>query len=358
MSFTEIAVYAGTDEFMREVIRHSPAEIFSLRSPYEQGWYRFDSIIRRIGEIKFDLKDVEIVITQLESMKLPPGIYWVEEKLLNFLSGGVIEENHLRSGVFAANLLSRHIDEHFLRETIPLAIQPVVADEILPEAVLSGIRGVARSPRYKSLSQRTGATFYAWLGLRREMNDIRAITVYLGNHISVGAFDRGRLADSNCLHDGEGPFSPASSGSIPIDTLIDLCYSGKYDMEEMLAMVSERGGLSAYLGDASLKTVSEQYKAGNRKVIFLVKAMSCSIAREIGAKAATLRGKVDIIVFVGPWVEFDEFVDLIKEQVEWISPVVTFEYAGDLLTLSMAAEKSFAGGCEILRYGRDRQEYR
>ena len=143
-----------------------------------------------------------------------------------------------------------------------------------------------------------------------------------------------------------------------MDTLIDLCYSGKYDMEEMLSMVSEKGGLSAYLGDHTLKYVSEQYRAGNRKAVFLVEAMACSVAREIGAKAAALRGDVEIIVLLGPWVEFDEFADLIKEQVEWISPVVTFGFEGELLTLSMTAEQAFAGIYRILRFGRDRQEYR
>ena len=357
MSFTEIAVYKGTEEFMREVIKHPPAEIFSLRTPAEQGRYRFDSIIERVGAIEYDLKDVEMVITQVESNNLPPGIYWVEEEILNFLSRDVIEENHLRSGVFAASLMSGYIDERFLKETIPLAVQPVIADEILPEASLSGIKGITRSPLYKSLAQRAGVAYYAWLGLRKETNDIRAVSVYLGNHISVGAIDRGRLLDNNCLQDGEGPFSPASSGAIPLDTLIDLCYSGKYDMEEMLAIISGKGGLSAYLEDHTLKYVSEQYRAGNRKVVFLVEAMACSVAREIGAKAAALRGNVEIIILLGPWVEFDEFVDLIKEQVEWISPVVTFDFEGELLTLSMTAEKSFAGGCRILRYGRDRQEY-
>jgi len=358
LSFTEIAVYEGTEEFMREVIRHSPAEIYSLRTPAEQGRYRFDAIIERLGAIEYDLKDVEMTVTQVESDKLPPGIYWVEDDLLNFLSRDVIEENHLRSGVFAASLMSRHIEERFFREIIPLAVQPVIADEILQEAALSGIKGVTRSPQYKSLAQRAGIAFYAWLGLRKGMNDIRAVSVYLGNHISVGAFDMGRLADNNCLQDGEGPFSPASSGAIPLDTLIDLCYSGKYDMEEMLAMVSEKGGLSAYLEDHTLNYVSEQYRAGNRKVKFLIEAMAYSVAREIAAKAVTLRGNVEIIILVGPWVEFDEFVDLIKEQVEWISPVVSFEFSGELLTLSITAEKSFAGGYRILRYGRDRQEYR
>jgi butyrate kinase len=91
--------------------------------------------------------------------------------------------------------------------------------------------------------------------------------------------------------------------------------------------------------------------------MFLVEAMACSVAREIGAKAVALGGNVEIIVLVGPWVEFDEFVDLIKQQVEWIAPVMTFDFEGELMTLAIAAEKAFAG-YRILRFGRDRQEYR
>jgi butyrate kinase len=193
--------------------------------------------------------------------------------------------------------------------------------------------------------------------MRKDASDIRAISVCLGKHISVGAFEKGRLLDNNCMQDGEGPFSPSSSGAIPLDALIDLCYSGKYDMDEILAMISEKGGLSAYLEDSSLEYVSGRYRAGDKKVMFLVEAMARSVAREIGAKAAALRGNVEIIILLGPWVEFDEFVDLIKEQVEWISPVMTFDYEGELVTLATAAEKSFSGERRILRFDRDRQEY-
>jgi butyrate kinase len=217
---------------------------------------------------------------------------------------------------------------------------------------------VVRSPLYKSLSQRAGATFYAWQGLRKVANEARVIAAHLGREISVGAFDRGRLVDNNCVQEGEGPFSPESCGTLPLDAMIDLCYSGRYDMDEMITMITSRGGLAAYLDDPSLENVAAEYRAGGGKAAFLVDVMAASVSREIGARAASLRGKVDAIVIMGPWAEFEEFVALIKSRVSWIAPIQVFPYMGELVTLALYAEIAYFGGSRILLYGRDRMKYK
>jgi butyrate kinase len=357
LTSTEIGVYDGMDEIIHEVIRHAPSEISSFRTPSEQGSFRFSAVTEALAVRGYEIKDIDVIVTQIESHALPPGIYMVDDRLLGLLSGDVIDENRLRSGVFVAHLLSCHINDNFGVESLPLAVEPVIEDEILPEASLSGIRGVVRTPQYKSLSQRAGATFFAYYELHKGANEIRAVAVHLGKEIiSVGAFDRGRMIDNNCIQDGEGPFSPMASGTLPLDALIDFSYSGKYDMDEIIAMITHKSGLAAYLDDVSLEYVSAEYRAGNRKVIFLVRALAYGVAREIGARAASLRGQVDGIVMVGPWVKFDELVELITAKVSWIAPVKIYAYEGEMLTLALTGEKAYMGDYKILLYGRDRAD--
>jgi butyrate kinase len=82
--------------------------------------------------------------------------------------------------------------------------------------------------------------------------------------------------------------------------------------------------------------------------------MACGVAKEIGAKAASLRGHVDAITIVGSWTMFEEFVEMIKSMVKWIAPVKAYRYAGESMTLALSAASVYYGTHKILVYGADR----
>ncbi|MDR3164314.1 MAG: hypothetical protein LBU13_01940, partial [Synergistaceae bacterium] len=318
---TEIAVFDDMYEVMHETVKHSFTDLQSLHMPAAQGQYRFNSVLETLNVMNYPLKDVAVVITQILSFALPPGVYLSDNRLLDRLSDNAIEENHSRAGVFAAHYLSEHINEKYCAESIPLVMEPALANEITPENSLSGLRGSVRMPKYNVLAQRVAITHFAWDECHKRANDIRAVVANLGKKISVSAYDMGRIIDSNSPQDGEGPFSPTTSGTLPLDALVDMCYSRTYDMDEMIAMISQKSGLSAYLKDVSLERVSEEYRAGNKRVVFLVKAMAFKTAREIAARAAALEGKAEAIVLTGQWSTFPEFVKEIASRVSWIAPV-------------------------------------
>jgi butyrate kinase len=352
---TEIAVFDDLDEIMRETVGHSLADLHSFSTPADEGQYRFNAVQGELDMMDYSLKDMAVVMTLISSLVLPPGVYLADGKLLARLSGNVMEENHFRAGVFAAYYLSEYINERYGVENIPLVMEPALANEITQENSLSGLRGLARIPRFNALSQRVAVANFAWYEYRKHSNDVRVIVAHLGKEISVSAYDMGRIIDCNSPQDGEGPFSPATCGALPIDALIDLCYSGRYDMDEMIAMISQKSGLSAYLRDVSLESVSGEYRAGNKKVVFLVKAMAFKTAREIAARAAALDGKAQTVVLTGHWCAFPEFVEEIASRVSWIAPVKNYVTKGELWVLAGAAMQAYAGDIEILLYGSDRK---
>jgi butyrate kinase len=352
---TKIAVFDDLDEIMSETVEHSPSDLRSLHTPAAQGRYRFNSILETLGVMDYPLKDVVVVITQIPSFVLPPGVYLSDRKLLDRLSGNAMEENHFRAGVFAAHYLSEHINAKYGAESIPLVMEPALANEITQENSLSGMRGFVRTPRYNALSQRVAIAFFAWHEHRKHSNDVRAVVAHLGNEISVSAYDMGRIIDTNSPQDGEGPFSPTASGTLPLDALIDLCYSRKYDMDEMITMISKKSGLSAYLKDVSLERVTEEYRAGHKRVVFLVKAMAFKVAREIAARAAALEGKAEGVVLTGQWGAFPEFVEEIASRVSWIAPVKSYVMEGELSVLAQTAMATYFGNIKILLYGSDRK---
>lgn len=347
-----IESYECASQILNETIRHSYRELSSLMSPAEQGQFRFREVMEYLSEKAVLLKNVQAVITQVSSRRLRPGIYLVNGDLLDLLKEKILDENTIRAGAFMAWHFAEHINREYDAECLSLVVQPAIENEIRPIAALSGIRGVTRSPVFHSFSLRGAASLYA-ANMGKEPNEINIVTAHLGTEISVGAFRMGRIIDCNSPFDGEGPFSPTTSGTLPADGLLQLCYSRKYDMDEMMRLVNQEGGLMAYLGTARMDDVREAFYAGDGKTCFMVTAMAYQVAREIGARATALYGNVEGIVLTGPWASF---VEEIRSRVEWIAPLSIHMWESELFMLAIAAVDVYyhASDQRILIYGHDR----
>ena len=351
-TFTEFAVYKEGVQVAFEQIEHSIPDLHALLTPPEQGLFRFDAIMRKLEESDVRLDAIDIVITQTNFPELPPGIYLINPELLDFLKDNKLEENPLRSGVYVVSRLVDHINERYDVECVPLVVQPAIQNEIIPEATLTGIRGIERHPIFHAFSQRAAKSLYT-TSKGKEEASVRVVVTHLGTEISVGAHDRAQIVDSNSPLDGEGPFSPTTSGTLPVDALIDLCYTGKYDMDEMLCLINKEGGLAAHLGISRLADVQEACRNGDQKARFAVRAMAYRVAREIGARAAALRGDLEAIILTGPWAHFEELTEAIRAHVEWIAPVEVHVWESELFMLAVAAMETFKGNNKILLYGRE-----
>jgi butyrate kinase len=352
LSSTEFALFKNDEQIYGEVIEHSPAELNALLTPCEQGDFRFDAMIDRLVSQEIPIDDVNVLITQGGVEALPGGIYLVNRDLEELMKESRIDENLPRSAVFVAGHLLDYMTERYDNECLALLVEPAADNEIMSDGAPSGLKGVTRAPFFHAFSHRAAASVWAW-DMKRGQNDVRLVVAHLGTEISVGAFDRGRIVDSNSPLDGEGPFSPTTCGTLPTDALLELCYSGKYDMDEMMSLVAETGGLAAHLGDGGLESVQDAYARGEEKTVFMVKAMAYKVAREIGARAAALYGKIDGIVLTGPWSFFNDFVAEITSRVEWMAPTKVIFWGSELYLLNTAAARTFEGNVRIDLYGQD-----
>jgi butyrate kinase len=75
---------------------------------------------------------------------------------------------------------------------------------------------------------------------------------------------KGRVVDVNQALDGEGPFSPERSGTLPVGALVDLCFSGKYTKQEIRKMITGNGGYIAYIGTNDAYEVEKKAIAGDK----------------------------------------------------------------------------------------------
>ncbi len=105
---------------------------------------------------------------------------------------------------------------------------PVVVDELDDIARISGNPKLKRISIFHALNQKTVARSHA-KSVMRKYEDMNLIVAHLGGGITVGAHKMGgRVIDVNNGLDGDGPFSPERSGTLPVGDLVRLCFSGKY----------------------------------------------------------------------------------------------------------------------------------
>jgi butyrate kinase len=208
-------------------------------------------------------------------------------------------------------------------------VDPVTVEEWQPCARFSGSPLVERSFIGHALNTKAVARRYA-RGLGGSYAGLRLIVIHMGSGITVSAHREGRMIDSNSIE--EGPFGPDRTGSLPVRALIKL--SGTMTAQELDRHVFGDGGLYAYLGTRDLIEVEKRMDAGDRAATAVFEAMIYQIAKEAGAMAAVLEGKVDAVLVTGGMAHSERVVARLRGYVEWIAAVTVFPGEDELRALA------------------------
>ena len=137
--------------------------------------------------------------------------------------------------------------------------------------------------------------------------------------------------------------APTRAGSIPVEAVIDLCFSGKYTRTELKEYVSQRAGLTDYLGTSDVRDVQEMMEQGNEQAKMLYEAMAYQICKNVGAMATVLKGKIDAIVVTGGVAYSKQFVRLLKERIDFLGEVIVIPGEEEMLALAEGALRVLTG---------------
>jgi len=159
----------------------------------------------------------------------------------------------------------------------------------------------------------------------------------MGGGISVGAHIKGKVADVNNALNGEGPFSPERSGTLPAGQLVELCFSGKYGKKEIMRMLKGQGGYMAYLGTADGREVQQRMESGDEHAGLIFRAMVYQVAKEIGALSSVMKGGVDGIVLTGGLAYSQKMVEKIEERIGFLGRVFVYPGEGEIEALRDSA---------------------
>jgi butyrate kinase len=200
-------------------------------------------------------------------------------------------------------------------------VDPVTADEWQDCARLSGSPLIERSPIGHVLNTRAVARRFAH-EQGRPYDALRLIVVHMGSGITVSAHREGLQIDSNTID--EGPFGPDRTGGLPARALIKLCFSGRFAQKEIDHKVFGNGGLFAYLGTRYLEEVERRIDSGDREAALVFDAMIYQIAKESGAMAAVLEGRVDGLLLTGRMAHSVRLVTRLRAYLDWIAPIAVY----------------------------------
>ncbi len=167
----------------------------------------------------------------------------------------------------------------------------------------------------------------------KNYEDMRLIVAHLGSGISVSAHAAGRMIDVTNSRE-EGAFSTERAGTVPCMKLVELCFSGKYTAKEVETLLFREGGIQAYLGTKSLEEVEKRIDAGDHEAVLIYRALLYQIAKEIGAMATTLEGRVDAILLTGGMTYSPRLTSALAHFIQWIAPVTVYPGEDELQALA------------------------
>ncbi|HWQ09269.1 MAG TPA: butyrate kinase, partial [Holophaga sp.] len=322
---TKISIYDGELERMTRELQHSVDELkpFEGQAITEQFQFRKDAIERFLHENGLTMDDIDAVSGRGGVLwPMPHGTYPVNDAMAADLRIGVQGDHASNLGGLIARELVAGTDKP------AFIVDPVVVDEVPDFVKITGVKAIRRKVISHALNQIATARRYAEEH-ETFYEKINVIVAHLGGGISIGAHKQGHYIDVNNALDGEGPFTPQRSGSLPVGQLIELCFSGQYTKSQLKQLNKGRGGLIDLVGTADLRDLEKRYQEGEAEVVAAMDAMAYQISKWITSMLPAFGGDpVEQVLLTGGAARCKVLVDYIQQRVSSIGCGVTV-YPGE-----------------------------
>ncbi len=335
---TKIALFQGQTCVFEDIIDHPTTALQKYPKVIDQ-------LEARSRLLKQVLADHQVSLVELEGVVGRGG-------LLHPMAAGTYEVNQAMKADLIAEVSGSHASNlgAFMAEEIAelagvsaYIVDPVVVDELQEVARFSGNQLFERRSIFHALNQKAVARKVA-TQLNRHYEELRLIVAHLGGGISIGAHLNGRVVDVNNALDGEGPFSPERSGSLPIADF--LAYSLNHQTKGRVGLMKElvgRGGLVSYLGTNDLREVEAQMAQGDQRAKAVFQAMVYQVAKCIGEQAVVLKGQIDGIVLTGGLAFSQQFVKELGTYIRWLGPLFIEPGEDEMNALNQGAQRVLKG---------------
>lgn len=337
---TKLAVFDDEKQVSAETLHHDAPTLAQFKHIWDQYDFRMHAVKTWIAKLNINPSAVVGMGGLLKPLTC--GTYRVNEAMLSDARANLQGEHASNLGCVLAYDLARKFG------CPAFIIDPVSVDEFEPLARYSGHPLIQRKTLAHALNIHAAANHAAGI-LKLNINQSNFIIAHLGGGISIAPIKNNRIVDVNDAS-SDGPFTPERTGGLPLQQFITLCFSGKYSEAEMRKLIMGNGGLLAYLGTTSAVEVENRISQRDEKAREVFEAMAYQIAKEIGAMATVLSGKVDAIVLTGGLSNSSLLVNWIKERVGFIGKIIIYPGESEMKTMAM-------GTLRILRSEESAKKY-
>jgi len=327
---TKIAVFLNNRPIFQKSIKHAASDLAPFNRVTDQYEFRKNIVLKELAAAGIDIGKISVVVGRGGLVKpIESGVYEVNQAMIDDLcSSKTVEHASNLGGLIAYDLASK------IPGARAFIADPIVVDELSDIARFTGHPKFQKVSVFHALNQKAVArTFASSTG--KNYADLNLIVAHLGGGISVGAHKKGRVVDVNQALDGDGPFSPERSGTLPIGQLISACFDKENSEDMIRKMVVGQGGLVAYLGTSSVPEVEEKINNGDKYARLVYEAMAYQVAKEIGACSVVLKGQVDAILLTGGIAYSELFIQILTSHVAWIAPVRVYPGEDEMRALAL-----------------------
>jgi butyrate kinase len=312
---TKLALFEDEAQVWQSERSYAPEQLAPFAGVMDQFELRYSDVTAVLRKQDVEVRSLSAVACRGGPFKpLEGGTYRVSPNVVGDVLLGRVQFEH-------ASMLGVALSDRLLQGTdIPgFFVDPVSVDEFESMARISGLPELERKSWVHALNVKAAGRKAAQQ-LKKDLVQLRLVVAHLGGGISICPLKYGRIVDVNNAVEG-GPFAPERSGSLPVSSLIRLCYSGSYSLAGMKNKTVGGGGLTAHLGTNDAIEVEKRISAGDEKAERVYRAMAYQIAKEIGAMATVLNCMADGIVLTGGLSRSEMLTGWIRESVRALAPV-------------------------------------
>ena len=123
-----------------------------------------------------------------------------------------------------------------------------------------------------------------------------------------------------------------------------------FNKDQIKKMITEKGGVIAYLGTDNINEIESMIESGNKKAQLIMHAMAYQIGKEIGAMSAVLHYDVDVILLMGSLLNINSFANNLTSMVEKIAKIMIYPVVNDMDSLAYKGLTILKGEAELLEY--------
>ena len=333
---TKISVYEDENCLYEDNIFHDAPELLKYPHVNLQMPFRRQVIEDFLKRNNVALEDIDVFVGRGGSARpVRSGVMEINDLLYQDTKDAVGGSEHAaKLGVMLAYEFSKEFNKP------AYTMDPTNVDELCDEARITGIKGLYRNAQSHVLNQKAVARHHCELNnLKYEESNF--IVCHIDGGITVNAHHHGKMIDGNVGSGGDGAYTPTRIGSVPVLKLLD--YIEEHDIQEVRTMCSRSGGFVSYFGTSDFKKVYDLVLQGDEKATLIYNAMIYQIAKQIGAMAVVLDGKVDGILLTGGLMHYEDVAKKIEEKCSWIAKI--YVYPGELEQEALAK-----GVLKVLRH--------